>query len=176
MILRRSAGVEPREGSLRHISRTSGRRQQLTGTAASISVLSLITIERLGQALSLRRTAQSRSNSRTKNSYTSHRVIMEYLGRMNASKRWLLMSLHQRLLSRRYWMARQAKRDGTMRDVSLFTGVWTGITPVVMHRNGMEFLCETWWAETWFQKRLRALLDASCIGQTSYVAFEEPDA
>lgn len=62
-----------------------------------------------------------------------------------------------------------------LEDVSFLTGAWTGITPVVMHRNGMKFLRETWWPKIWYQKRLYALLHASCIGQTSYVAFGGPD-
>ena len=63
-------------------------------------------------------------------------------------------------------------------DVSLFTDVWTGITPVVVHhnahRNGMKILRETWWPKIWFQKHLRALLDASGAGPTSYVAVGGP--
>lgn len=63
-------------------------------------------------------------------------------------------------------------------DVSLFTDVWTGITPVVVHhnahRNGMKILRETWWPKIWFQKRLRALLDASNFGPTRYVAVGGP--
>lgn len=59
-------------------------------------------------------------------------------------------------------------------DVSLFTDVWTGTTPVVIHhnahRNGMKILRDTWWPKIWFQKHLRALLDASGSGPTSYVA------
>lgn len=64
-------------------------------------------------------------------------------------------------------------------DVSLFTDVWTGITPVVVHhnahRNGMKVLHETWWPKIWFQKRLRVLIDASGLGPTRYVAVGGPD-
>lgn len=64
-------------------------------------------------------------------------------------------------------------------DVSLFTDVWTGITPVVVHhnahRNGMKILRETWWPKIWFQKHLRTLLDASGVGSTGYVAIGKPD-
>ena len=64
-------------------------------------------------------------------------------------------------------------------DVSLFTDVWTGITPVVVHhnahRNGMKTLRETRWPTIWFQKHLRVLLDASGVGPTSAVAVGVPD-
>nr|POF02611.1 hypothetical protein CFP56_58243 [Quercus suber] len=49
-------------------------------------------------------------------------------------------------------------------DVALFTDVWTGITPAVIHHNahrdGLKSLRETWWPLIWFQTRARALLDA----------------
>jgi hypothetical protein len=65
------------------------------------------------------------------------------------------------------------------KDISLFTDVWTGISPVVVHhnahRNGMKTLRETWWPRIWFQKHLRALLDVSGTGPTSYVAVGKPD-
>jgi hypothetical protein len=65
------------------------------------------------------------------------------------------------------------------KDVSLFTDVWTGISPVVVHhnahRNEMKTLRETWWPRIWFQTHLRALLDASGTGPTSYVAIGKPD-
>jgi hypothetical protein len=64
-------------------------------------------------------------------------------------------------------------------DVSLFTKVWTGITPVVVHhnahRNGMKILRETRWPKVWFQKHRRVLLDATGGGPTSYVAIGGPD-
>lgn len=64
--------------------------------------------------------------------------------------------------------------DTPWEDVSLFTDIWTGISPVVIHhnahRNGMKILRETWWPRIWFQRYLRALLDASGSGPTTYVA------
>lgn len=67
-------------------------------------------------------------------------------------------------------------------DVSLFTDLWTGIPPVVIHQKTLnahysriKILRETWWRRIRFEKRPLALLDASCIGPTSYVAFGEPD-
>jgi hypothetical protein len=64
-------------------------------------------------------------------------------------------------------------------NVSLFTDVWTGNSPVVVHhnahRNGMKALRETWWPKIWFQNELRILLDASGAGPTSYVAIGKPD-
>ena len=65
------------------------------------------------------------------------------------------------------------------RDVSLFTDVWTGIPPVVIHhnahRNGMKILRETWWPKIWFQKHLRALLDTIGGDPPSYVAVSSVD-
>lgn len=64
-------------------------------------------------------------------------------------------------------------------DVSLFTDVWTGISPVVIHHNahrdGMKSLRETWWPEIWFQKHLRAMLDMSSHGPAGSVAVEHVD-
>jgi hypothetical protein len=64
-------------------------------------------------------------------------------------------------------------------DVDLFTDVWTGISPVVIHhnahRNGMKSLRETWWPKIWFQKHLRALLDATSGGPQSYMAVSSVD-
>lgn len=46
--------------------------------------------------------------------------------------------------------------------VRLFTDVYTGVAPVVIHhnahRNGMKSLRETWWPLIWFQKYIRTLL------------------
>lgn len=65
-----------------------------------------------------------------------------------------------------------------MSILSLFTDVRTGIAPVVVrhnaHHSGIKILGETWWPKIWFQKRLYALLDTSCLGPTSYVAFRKP--
>lgn len=64
-------------------------------------------------------------------------------------------------------------------DVSLFTDVWTGISPVVIHHNahrdGMKSLRETWWPNIWFQKHLRAMLNASSRGPAGSVAAEYID-
>lgn len=64
-------------------------------------------------------------------------------------------------------------------EVALFTDVWTGISPVVIHhnahRNGMKILRETWWPKIWFQKHLRTLLDATSGGPLGYVAVSSVD-
>jgi hypothetical protein len=64
-------------------------------------------------------------------------------------------------------------------DVDLFTDVWTGISPVVIHHNahrdGRKILRETWWPKIWFQKHLRSLLDATGGGPPSYVAVSSVD-
>ena len=64
-------------------------------------------------------------------------------------------------------------------EVTLFTDVWTGISPVVIHhnahRNGMKILRETWWPKIWFQKHLRTLLDATSGGPLGYVAVSSVD-
>ncbi|KAK4494201.1 hypothetical protein PRZ48_014499 [Zasmidium cellare] len=50
------------------------------------------------------------------------------------------------------------------RDVSLFTNVWTGTVPAIIHHNahrdGRKALRETWWDRIWFQKYARGLYDA----------------
>lgn len=74
---------------------------------------------------------------------------------------------------------RQDRLPSTWQDVSLFTDVWTGISPVVIHhnahRNGMKILRETWWPNIWFQKHLRTLLDATRDGPLGYVAVSSVD-
>ena len=49
-------------------------------------------------------------------------------------------------------------------EVPLFTNIYTGIQPVVIHhnahRNGLKSLREAWWPLIWFQKHTRTLLDA----------------
>lgn len=49
-------------------------------------------------------------------------------------------------------------------DVPLFTNLWTGNTPAVIHHNahrdGRKALRETWWTKLWSQKYARALFDA----------------
>ncbi|KAM0716513.1 hypothetical protein Q7P37_007958 [Cladosporium fusiforme] len=69
--------------------------------------------------------------------------------------------------------------DVSWDDVSLFTDVWTGISPVVIHHNahrdGMKSLRETWWPKIWFQEHLRAMLNASARGPAGSVAAEYID-
>lgn len=71
---------------------------------------------------------------------------------------------------------RDLPSEASWEDVSLFTNVWTGVSPVVIHhnahRNGMKILRETWWPKLWMQKHLRALLDASSPGPACYVAVK----
>ena len=59
-------------------------------------------------------------------------------------------------------------------DVSLFTNVYTGNPPAVIHhnahRNGMKSLRETWWPRVWFQQDARALLGATIDAPISSVA------
>lgn len=73
----------------------------------------------------------------------------------------------------------QLSGETTWKNVSLFTDVWTGISPVVIHHNahrdGMKSLRETWWPVVWFQENLRGLLDATSPGPQSYVAVESRD-
>ncbi|KAM3420436.1 hypothetical protein BST61_g3709 [Cercospora zeina] len=49
-------------------------------------------------------------------------------------------------------------------EVPLFTNIWTGIVPAVIHHNahrdGRKALRETWWNETWFASHTRFLYDA----------------
>ena len=48
--------------------------------------------------------------------------------------------------------------------VPLFTNVYTGIQPAIIHhnahRNGLKSLREAWWPLMWFQKHARTLMDA----------------
>lgn len=78
-----------------------------------------------------------------------------------------------------YQASESVPEEVAWENVSLFTDVWTGISPVVMHhnahRNGMKILRETWWPKIWFQKHLRELLDASGLGPNSYVAIGKLD-
>lgn len=49
-------------------------------------------------------------------------------------------------------------------DVPLFTNIWTGIVPAVIHHNahrdGRKALREEWWDKLWMQKYARILYDA----------------
>lgn len=49
-------------------------------------------------------------------------------------------------------------------DVSLFTNVWTGNVPAIIHHNAhrdnLKALRETWWDRLWSQKYARTLYDA----------------
>ena len=49
-------------------------------------------------------------------------------------------------------------------DVPLFTDVWTGITPAIIHHNAhrdqLKSLRKTWWPNTWFYEHARTLFDA----------------
>lgn len=62
----------------------------------------------------------------------------------------------------------------TWQDVNLFTNVFTGVQPAVIHhnahRNGLKSLRETWWPLIWFQKDARVLLDAHIYSPTVPVA------
>lgn len=59
-------------------------------------------------------------------------------------------------------------------DVPLFTNVYTGITPAVIHHNahreGRKALRETWWNKTWYAPHLRTMYDISMYAPTLPVA------
>lgn len=60
-------------------------------------------------------------------------------------------------------------------QVPLFTNMWTGIIPAVIHhnahRNGMKSLRETWWPNIWFSGHARTLLDAHIYGPVIPLAY-----
>lgn len=55
-------------------------------------------------------------------------------------------------------------RERTWDNASLFTNLWTGVTPAAIHhnahRNGMKNLRTKWWSNIWFQRYARVLYDA----------------
>lgn len=61
--------------------------------------------------------------------------------------------------------------------VRLFTDVYTGVVPVVIHhnahRNGMKSLRETWWPLIWFQKYARTLLRVAGDAPAGPVAVKQ---
>nr|POF15432.1 hypothetical protein CFP56_71928 [Quercus suber] len=64
-------------------------------------------------------------------------------------------------------------------DVALFTDVYTGISPAVIHHNAhrdnLKSLRETWWPLVWFQTRARALLHAYAAAPLAPVALSGYD-
>ncbi|THY04546.1 hypothetical protein D6D02_07932 [Aureobasidium pullulans] len=66
-------------------------------------------------------------------------------------------------------------REQTWSDVSLFTDVWTGIAPAVIHHNahrdGMKSLREEWWDRIWFQEHARSLYDSHIVAPLGPVAI-----
>ncbi|KAL9096794.1 MAG: hypothetical protein Q9163_006416 [Psora crenata] len=54
--------------------------------------------------------------------------------------------------------------NATWEDVQLFTNLWTGVTPVVIHHNahrdGLKSNRDTMWKDIWFQPYARDLLSA----------------
>lgn len=70
-------------------------------------------------------------------------------------------------------------RSTEWEDVSLFTDVWTGITPAVIHNNahrdGLKSLRETSWPRIWFHTHARALLRAYIDAPVAAVAVSEDD-
>ncbi|KAI5271956.1 hypothetical protein E4T47_04711 [Aureobasidium subglaciale] len=69
---------------------------------------------------------------------------------------------------------RDLPREQTWSDVSLFTDVWTGIAPAVIHHNahrdGMKSLREEWWDRAWYQKHARTLYDSHIIAPLGPIA------
>lgn len=65
-------------------------------------------------------------------------------------------------------------REQRWSEVSLFTDVWTGITPAIIHHNahrdGMKALREQWWDRIWFQQHARKLYDAHIIAPLGPIA------
>lgn len=64
-------------------------------------------------------------------------------------------------------------------EVPLFTNVYTGITPAVIHHNahldGLKSRRETWWDRAWFFPHARTLLDASIYAPVVPVAISGYD-
>ncbi|KAG8624916.1 hypothetical protein KVT40_006667 [Elsinoe batatas] len=56
-------------------------------------------------------------------------------------------------------------KDRSWKDVSLFTNVWTGVVPAIIHhnahQNGMKSLRDTWWERLWLQEHASTLHDAA---------------
>lgn len=65
------------------------------------------------------------------------------------------------------------------KNVSLFTDVWTGVTPAIIHHNahrdGLKSLRETWWSYIWFKQYARILLDAHIYAPVVPVAVSGYD-
>ena len=59
---------------------------------------------------------------------------------------------------------RKLIKNTTWNDVPLFTNMWTGITPAIVHHNawrdGLKDRRRTTWTQMWFQPYARDLLDA----------------
>ena len=59
---------------------------------------------------------------------------------------------------------RQIARVTTWRDIPLFTNMWTGITPAIVHHNawrdGLKDRRRSTWEQMWYQPYARQLLDA----------------
>lgn len=59
---------------------------------------------------------------------------------------------------------REFAKNATWNDVGLFTNLWTGITPAIVHHNawrdGLKDRRRTTWEKMWFQPYARDLLDA----------------
>lgn len=64
-------------------------------------------------------------------------------------------------------------------DVPLFTDVYTGITPAIIHHNAhrdnMKKLRETWWPLVWYEKYVRTLYDAYIFSPVTPVAVSGYD-
>ncbi|KAH0362797.1 hypothetical protein KCU65_g7787, partial [Aureobasidium melanogenum] len=71
--------------------------------------------------------------------------------------------------------SRPLPREQSWSDVSLFTNVWTGITPAVIHHNahrdGMKSLREEWWNRTWYQEHARTLYNSHIIAPLGPLAI-----
>ncbi|KAG9565889.1 hypothetical protein KCU71_g5058, partial [Aureobasidium melanogenum] len=66
-------------------------------------------------------------------------------------------------------------REQSWSDVSLFTNVWTGIAPAVIHHNahrdGMKSLREKWWNRAWYQEHARILYNSHVIAPSGPLAI-----
>ncbi|ETN43809.1 uncharacterized protein HMPREF1541_11133 [Cyphellophora europaea CBS 101466] len=77
-----------------------------------------------------------------------------------------------------FWTADYTGRvpvpDREWSEVSLFTNLWTGISPVTVHHNahaqGLKSRIRTTWSDTWFFPYLREMLKSKAIGYRAPVA------
>lgn len=67
-------------------------------------------------------------------------------------------------------------------EIPLFTNIWSGIVPAVIHHNahrdGLKALRETWWNQTWYAGHTRVLYDAHIwepVIPVAYSGKEEAD-